>query len=74
MMNIKVQYFLENNPYLKKYLREHSFYYKHLIRHPEFINELYNEMKKNYKLTLPDKLDKLKNDINMLNTVMDILK
>ncbi len=72
-MIIKVQYLLNNNPYLKKYLREHSFYYKELIRNPNFVNELINLMKKEYKLTIPQKLDKIKQEINMINSVMEVL-
>lgn len=72
-MLFKVQYILNNNPPLKKYLREHSFYYKELIRNPSFIKELNDLMKKEYKLNLPSKLDKIKKDIGLLNTVMDIL-
>ncbi len=73
-MSINIQYILNNNIYLKKFLRENSFYYKNLIRNPFFINELNNIMKEKYKLTFPDKLEKLKNDIQMVNSIMDILK
>lgn len=73
-MQIKIQYILNNNLYLKKYLRENSSYYKNLIRDPSFINELNRLMKQEYKLNLPAKLDKLKHDISMINSVMDILK
>ena len=73
-MPIKVQDVLNSNLYLKKYLRENSHYYKELIRNPNFIRELNDLMKQEYKLNLPAKLDKLKDDISMLNTVMDILK
>jgi len=72
-MSYKVQYILSSNPSLKKYLREHSNYYKNLIRNPDFLNELIKLMKQDYKLTLPAKLDKLKDDISMINTIMDVL-
>ena len=72
-MQLNVQFILNNNPYLKKFLRENSFYYKELIRNPLFIREMTDLMKKEYKLNLPAKLDKIKQDISMLNTVMDIL-
>ena len=73
-MDYKIQYLLNNNYYLKKFLRENSNYYKDLIRNPNFINNLNEIMKKEYKLTIPDKLKKIKEDINMLNSVMNILK
>ena len=72
-MSFIVQNLLNSNPYLKKYLREHSYYYKELIRNPNFIRELTSLMKQEYKLSLPAKLDQLKDDINMINTIMNIL-
>ncbi len=73
-MNIKIQYILNSNILLKRYLREHSFYYKNIIRNPNFINDLTELMKNEYHLTLPDKLDKIKNNISLINTFMDVLK
>lgn len=73
-MTYEIQYILNNNFYLKKYLRENSEFYKDLIRNPNFINTLNEMMKKKYKLTVSDRLTKIKDDINMLNSIMDILK
>ncbi len=72
-MIVKIQFMINSNPYLKKFLRENSYYYKELIRNPNFINELVILMKKEYKLSLPAKLDKIKQDISMINNVMEIL-
>ena len=73
-MHYQVHLILNNNLYLKNFLRENSHYYKELIRHPEFLLELNEIMKKTYKLTIPDKIEKFKNDLNMLNSLMDVLK
>ena len=73
-MNIKIQYILDSDLLLKKYLQEHSNYYKNIIRNPNFIYQLINLMKKDYHLTLPDKIDKIKDNITMINTFMDVLK
>ena len=73
-MDINIEYLLNSDPLLKRYLREHSNYYKELIRNPLFINELIVLMKKEYHLTLPDKLDKIKDNISLVNTFMDVLK
>ena len=73
-MNINVQFMLDANPYLKKYLREHSYYYKDLIRNPAIINNIEDLMKKEYHLTFPDKLEKIKDNISFFNSFMDILK
>ena len=73
-MNIKIQYLLDNDLMLKRFLRENSKYYKDIIRNPNYINEVINLMKKEYHLTLPDRLDKIKNNISLFNTFMDVLK
>ncbi|MBR3660968.1 MAG: hypothetical protein IKN63_03585 [Bacilli bacterium] len=72
-MSIENQFYLNNNPLLKKYLHENPKYYKALNREPEFILELNELMKEKYKLTLPDKIDKIKERLEMLNTFIDIL-
>lgn len=73
-MPIKIQYLLYNNPLLKKYLRENSYNYKRLIRNPDTIHDIIEEMKKEYKLTFPSKLEKIKDDISILNTLVDVIK
>ncbi len=73
-MNIEIQYILNSNPLLKKFLRENSFYYKIIIRNPNKIKEIIELMKKEYKLTFPYKLEKIQNDLSMINTIMDIIK
>jgi len=72
-MLLRDQYIIKENLYLKKYLRENSFYYKNLNRDYNFIYKLSKLMKEEYKLTLPDRLDKIKNNISMINTFMDII-
>lgn len=73
-MNFETRNIINNDILLKKYLRENSFYYKNLIRNPKFINILYDLMKKDYKLTVSDKLEKINKDLSMMNSVIDILK
>ena len=65
---------LESNSYLKRYLREHSNFYKNLIRNPSFIIQMEDLMKKEYGMTFPNKLAKIKDNIMMINDFMDILK
>lgn len=73
-MHVKVQFMLEANPYLKKYLRDHSWFYKDIIRNPLMINEIEGLMKREYKLSFPDKLEKIKDNIAMFNNFMEIIK
>ena len=72
-MSIESQFYLNKNPNLKKFLHENPKYYKFLNRNPAFIFELEKIMKEKYKLTLPDKLNKFKDKLDMLNTFIDIL-
>lgn len=72
-MGTEVNYLLNSNPLLKKFLRENSFYYKKIIRNPNEIKELIDLMKKKYQLTFPYKLEKIKDDLSMINTIMDII-
>jgi len=73
-MNYEIKNIINSNILLKKYLRENSFYYKNLIRNPLFINTLIEFMKRDYKLTVSDKLEKINNDLNIMSSVIDILK
>jgi len=72
-MHISNQIIINKNPLLKKYLRENSYYYKYLNRNPNIIKELYKEMQKVYKLTINDRLDKVKDNLSMITSFMDIL-
>lgn len=72
-MHLTNQIILNKNPLLKRYLRENSYYYKYLNRNPDAIKDLMHEMEKKYKLTLNDRLDKLKDNLNLINNFMDIL-
>ena len=72
-MSIETKIYLNNNYLLKKFLHENSKYYKYLNRDPMFIKELNELMKEKYKLTIPDKIDNLKEKLDMVNTFIDIL-
>ena len=73
-MHINTQMIIQRNPLLKRYLREHSYYYKYLNREYSSINQLQSEMQKAYKMTIPDKLDKIKENLDTINSFMDIMK
>lgn len=64
---------IDQNPNLKQYLREHSYWYKYLDRAPESITEMEKEMKASYHLTVEDKLQKFRNQLELLATFLDVL-
>ncbi len=73
-MTVETQIKIRNNPYLYRYLRDNSSWYKNLNRNPESIKDMETEMKQVYKLNLTDKIDNISQKIEMLRTFMDILK
>ena len=58
----------------KQFLRENSYWYKYLNRNSIAYKYFLNDMKEKYKLTTPDKLNKMMNNINMFKTFLDVLK
>ncbi len=64
---------IRTDPYLYSYLKYHSYWYKNLLRNPDSITEMIREMKKEYKLTTADKLNRINDRINTIKTFLDVL-
>lgn len=73
-METSVKITIEQNPNLKRYLKENSYWYHFLSRDPNNIKKMEEEMKKKYKLTTSDRLEKLYNDVSMIQEFLKILK
>ena len=73
-MQLGIKITILQNPDLKRYLKENSYWYKYLNRDPSYLKIMNDEMKKRYKLTPSDKLEKLNNNINIASEVLKILK
>lgn len=73
-MNIELKMQIDQNPNLKRYLKEHSYWYKYLNRDPRSLKAMEDAMKKEYKLTAEDKLEKLNKNISLVYSFLDILK
>ena len=73
-MQLGIKITILQNPDLKRYLKENSYWYKYLNRDPSYLKIMNEEMKKKYKLTPSDKLEKLNNNINIASEVLKILK
>lgn len=63
---------MDNN--LKRYLYEESYWYKYLNRDPKYYRDFVNSMKDKYKLNTSDRINKMLNNISMLQTFLDVLK
>ncbi len=73
-MTLELQYQLKTNPNYIKFLREYSYWYKLLNRNPANFKEFVIDMKDKYKLNPSDKLNRMLENINMLQTFLDVLR
>ena len=68
-----IQYKINSDINLKKFLRENSYWYKELNRNPENFKYFVEDMKIKYKLTPAHKITRTVESINMLQSFLDIL-
>lgn len=71
-MDLKTFYQIRNNPIIYNYLREDSRHYKYLYRNPDHIKEIEALAKEKYKLRSIDKIEKIKNNIDLVKSFMDV--
>ena len=64
-MQINVKFKVDNDPNLKRYLKENSYWYHYLNRNPLYLKLMEEEMKKRYKLTTKDKISKISDNIKL---------
>lgn len=73
-MNLYTINYIKTNPMIYNYLREDSSWYKFLNRDENSLKALETQMKKAYKLTPEDKIEKISRSINLISSFMDVLK
>lgn len=73
-MQVKTRLIINSNPNLKQYLKEHSYWYKYLNRTPNYLKDMEEMMKKEYKLTPGDRIEKLSESINLVSSLLSVLK
>ena len=71
-MTLDIQFKLKNNPMCLTYLHQNSNWYKILNRNPNSFSSFLEEMKARYKLRPQDKIDKVINALDVLNTIMEL--
>jgi hypothetical protein len=72
VLDLQNKLYMDNN--LRRFLYEESYWYKYLNRDPESFKEFVNAMKDKYQLKTSDKINKMLNNIGMLQTFLDVLK
>lgn len=65
---------IRRNPEIYSLLREESYHYKYLLRDEEYLKEIEKRAKEKYKIKLEDRIENLKENINLINTFLNILK
>ena len=73
-MSYDVQYRIDNDIHLKKFLRENSYWYKQLNRDSNNFNSFVSDMKVKYKLTTEDRINKMVDSMGMIQSLLDVLK
>lgn len=73
-MTLELQFKIKSNPNYVKYLRENSFWYKELNRNPDSFRLFEEKMKEDYRLRPSDRVSKVIDTIDMLQTVLSTLK
>lgn len=64
---------IKQNPMLYHYLKRHSYWYKILLRNPNLIGKMIDDMKEEYKLTTKDKIEALGERMNMISSLLEVL-
>lgn len=73
-MNLSLQYRINQDIRQKQFLRENSYWYKYLNRSELNYKYFLDDMKDKYKLKPTDKLNKVIDNLNMVRSVLDVLK
>lgn len=73
-MTFDIQYRINNDINLKKFLRENSYWYKQLNRDSNNFKYFVEDMKVKYKLTTSDRINKTIDNISMIQSFLDVLK
>lgn len=73
-MTYDIQYRINNDINLKKFLRENSYWYKELNRNNSSFRYFANDMKIKYKLTPSDKINRTIDNISIIQSFLDVLK
>ncbi len=73
-MMYDVQYKINNDINLKRFLRENSYWYKELNRNSNSFRYFVSDMKVKYKLTPEDKINRTIENIGVIQSFLDVLK
>ena len=73
-MNVILQREFKNNPKMYDYLKQNSYYFKQLDRGTITFKQFSSEMKEKYKQRMTDKISNAVDHINLVSSVLEVLK
>ena len=69
-MDLMCYQFLQKNPDTANFIRYHPVWYRYLSRDPQRVYELVDEAKVFYGKTLPQRLERFNNQVQMVNILI----
>ena len=72
-MNEETIYIIKNNPIINRFLREESYHYKYLYRDDNYIKVIEKLAKEKYKLTINDKINNIKNSLDLIKVLFSVI-
>ncbi len=73
-MILDLQFKIKNNPHYQRYIRENSYWYKILNRDPSRFKEFEEKAKERYHLRPSDKINRMLETFEILQTMMSSFK
>ena len=73
-MTLDIQFRIKNNPHYQRYIRENSYWYKILNPDPSRIKEMEELAKEKYQLRPTDRINRMLETVEMLQTLMSSFK
>ncbi len=73
-MSLDVQFKINSNAMYQKFIRENPYWYKILNRDPLEFKNFVLDLKDKYELKVSDRINKMLDNINTIQTFLDVLK
>ena len=73
-MQLETQFALKKDAKLAVYLKDNSFWYKELNRSPNNYKSYASFIKEKYKLKTTDKINSVVENIDIINSVLNVIK
>lgn len=73
-MTVELQLKINSDPRLSSFIKQKPMWYKMLNRNPLAFNDFIKDMKSTYKLNPSDKINKVIDNIGMIQTILNVIK